>query len=240
MPPLVITRPYKDIPFSPADVPGMLLWYDFSDISSLWQDQLGTIPVTANGQPIGKVDPQSPTSFALTAALGFPTYNSTGQNGLGTVTFNHSGGTQQLRALAIVQSSPFTHFIASTTPFLGARSVVVDQNGCGGNRFVYLISGGQVSVYNGTTLNTTITPNTFRSVTIEADTVTTVWDQTTVDTTGNMGTMGQSVYMLGSECTGNANTAGTIEIGEVIEYSGSLSPTNVTNIQNYLIAKWGA
>lgn len=34
-------------------------WYDPSDLSTLWQDAAGTIPVTANGDPVGRVGDKS-------------------------------------------------------------------------------------------------------------------------------------------------------------------------------------
>lgn len=47
----------KYVPFSPRSVfNGKYgLWYDISDISTLFQDAAGTIPVTAHGQPVGKL-----------------------------------------------------------------------------------------------------------------------------------------------------------------------------------------
>jgi hypothetical protein len=33
---------------------GMLIWLDANDIASLWQDSAGTVPVTANNDPVGR------------------------------------------------------------------------------------------------------------------------------------------------------------------------------------------
>lgn len=43
-------------------------WYDPSDLSSLFQDAAGTTPVTAAGQPVGKVTDKSGNGNHLTAA----------------------------------------------------------------------------------------------------------------------------------------------------------------------------
>ena len=56
----IVLLPVDAPPFSPLDVPNVLFWYDFSDISTLWQDTGATVPVTANGQPIGQVDDKGP------------------------------------------------------------------------------------------------------------------------------------------------------------------------------------
>ena len=34
-------------------------WYDIQDMTTLWQDAAGTIPVTADGDPVGRVDDKS-------------------------------------------------------------------------------------------------------------------------------------------------------------------------------------
>jgi len=46
-------------PFSPLDIPGLRLWLDFADVSTLFQDAARTTPVTADGQAIGGVTDKS-------------------------------------------------------------------------------------------------------------------------------------------------------------------------------------
>lgn len=41
--------------FSPTDIASLLWWYDPSDLSTLFQDSAGTTPVTADGDPVGRV-----------------------------------------------------------------------------------------------------------------------------------------------------------------------------------------
>lgn len=41
-------------------------WYDPSDLSTLWQDAAGTIPVTADGDPVGRVGDKSGNGHHLT------------------------------------------------------------------------------------------------------------------------------------------------------------------------------
>ena len=41
--------------FNPASLPDFRFWYDFSDLTTMWQDAGRTMPVTAAGQPIRSV-----------------------------------------------------------------------------------------------------------------------------------------------------------------------------------------
>lgn len=41
-------------------------WYDPSDLSSMWQDSAGTVPVTAAGQPVGRIADKSGRGNPLT------------------------------------------------------------------------------------------------------------------------------------------------------------------------------
>lgn len=241
--PLVITTPFRTTPFSPLDVPGMRYWFDFNDTSTLFQDVPGTVPVTANGQPVGHVVDKEPGfNDFMRASLGFPTWNSAGQNGLGTVFFQ-AGGVLELLQMqnAVLLPQPLTYFIASTTPAISARSFVTDQFGCGGARFAYYsFASGPVSVFNGVVLPTTLPFSTFRTVTIELNATTTVWNQTAIDTTGNAGPNGQNVLQLGADCNTIANQGPGFHIGEIICYSTPPSASDRLKIQNYLINKWGA
>jgi len=39
----------------PLSLTALRAWYDLSDLSTMFQDSAGTIPVTAHGQPVGKI-----------------------------------------------------------------------------------------------------------------------------------------------------------------------------------------
>lgn len=58
------------IPFNPATdlfVSGQAgAWYDPSDLSHLWQDSAATVPVTAVGQPVGRMDDKSGNGWHVT------------------------------------------------------------------------------------------------------------------------------------------------------------------------------
>lgn len=52
-------------PFSPTDLT-LTGWWDPSDISTLWQDTAGTTPVTADGDPVARIDDKSGNGRNLT------------------------------------------------------------------------------------------------------------------------------------------------------------------------------
>ena len=52
--------------WTPSDLfPGNGAYYDISDISTLYQDAAGTTPVTADGEPVGRVDDLSGNGFHI-------------------------------------------------------------------------------------------------------------------------------------------------------------------------------
>ena len=65
--------------------------FDFSDTSTLWRDEAGTLPVTASGDSILRVDNKGfdGTSLTQSASVSAPTWNSStaGINGLGVGNF---------------------------------------------------------------------------------------------------------------------------------------------------------
>ena len=55
-------------------------WYDPSDLSTLWQDAAGTTPVTADGDPVGKMEDKSGNGNHMTQSVlaERPTYKTAG------------------------------------------------------------------------------------------------------------------------------------------------------------------
>lgn len=57
-----------------------LAWYDPSDLSTLWQDTAGTVPVTASGQSVARIDDKSGNGYHLMqpTAGSRPSYQTSG------------------------------------------------------------------------------------------------------------------------------------------------------------------
>jgi hypothetical protein len=77
-------------PFVPTDVPGLVLWLDASDISTLFQDVLYTVPVVADGNSIAGFQDKSGNVNHMTQAVvaNRPTYKVGIQNALPIVRFD--------------------------------------------------------------------------------------------------------------------------------------------------------
>lgn len=84
--------------FSPSDLSGPIIWIDFSDISTLYQDSAKTTPVASNGDPIGAaVDKFGNGNDVLQAvAADRPTYTTGVKNGLSAA----AGANDYLRSAA--------------------------------------------------------------------------------------------------------------------------------------------
>src|SRR4051812_18026911 len=76
--------------FSPAQI-ASTLWLDPSDIASMSQDSAGATPVTASGQPVGRIMDKSGNGLHFTASgAARPTYTVSG--GYAYLDFSGSNG----------------------------------------------------------------------------------------------------------------------------------------------------
>ena len=68
-----LTSVYGADPGAPGDPTqigsGLRAWWDASDITTLFQDRAGTIPVTANNQPVGLIKDKSPQAYDIWGGL---------------------------------------------------------------------------------------------------------------------------------------------------------------------------
>ncbi|SIO11886.1 hypothetical protein [Vannielia litorea] len=103
-----------DATASPAELSGLLAWYDPSDLSTLFQDAAGTLPVTSAGDPVGLMQDKSGNGrhMSQASAVARPLYQTDGT--LHWLAFNGSnaslsaaafdwGGAQALVMLAITK-----------------------------------------------------------------------------------------------------------------------------------------
>lgn len=111
--------------FSSGQVGG---WYDPSDLSTLFQDTAGTVPVTASGQSVGLIRDKSGNGLHLALNSGTITYNTTGKPKL---VFNGSGYFSRNIALAGTQAA-FAIAIG-----LGAKPAASSRWLCSGNNAAF-------------------------------------------------------------------------------------------------------
>lgn len=55
-------------PFAPPDIAGLMMWLDPSDTATTFQDSAGTVPATANNDPVGRIDDRSAQGNNVTAS----------------------------------------------------------------------------------------------------------------------------------------------------------------------------
>ena len=129
--PLLLTRPRGGAnvvaPFSPLDIAGLVAWYDFSDTTTLFTDSAMTIPVTADGDPIGGVkNKANPGTFDQTQATSTkkPTYKASIFNGLSIARLD---GGDKLASARIYTDDLFT-VIAIVSGAAQQNNAVVSQH----------------------------------------------------------------------------------------------------------------
>lgn len=89
--------------WSPAQLSNLAVWYDPSDIDTLYQDAAGTTPVTASGQPVGRIEDKSGNGHHATAS------------GSARPTYTESGGLKYLAANGTAHNLTITGDISSTS-----------------------------------------------------------------------------------------------------------------------------
>lgn len=155
--------------FTPLSLPSLVAWYDPSDLSTMFQDTAGTVPVTAAGQSVARINDKSGNGRNLLQATGAnqPTLEVDG-NGKRYLDFN---GTTDFMSVAITVSAyPFTLWCAakadadanggavslveSDTSYKAVQKNAVANQWVAVDRNVSLLSSGE-------TVGTNATPHSF-------------------------------------------------------------------------------
>jgi len=100
--------------FTPADVFASSeqgAWYDPSDLSTLFQDSAGTTPVTASGQPVGKMLDRSGNGNHATQAIAAARPIYTEGSGLAWLAFDGVGDFMSVADVSGMRQSIMTFFI---------------------------------------------------------------------------------------------------------------------------------
>lgn len=228
-------------PFSPLDtIP--LLWYDAMDISTLFQNNTKTTPVTADGQAVGAWADKSGNAKDATQAAtewkplyktgvinGYPAILGDGSNDvLATASIAHGIGTGNFYAASVVRPVAVGDY---ETIFSNGSYVPA----------VYVKSSTKYGYYLGAAKNFTTLPlvNTNYLFEIWRDSGTVkgaingVQEATTVADAGDF-TTNQIFRLFGD----NGGGFGNIYIGELI-FIGSYSASVQLQIQSYISGRWG-
>ena len=103
----------------PTTISALVAWYDFSLISTLWQDAARTSPITADAQAIAGVTDRSGSGNHLVeiGATQNPLYKTSIKNGRSVGRWDSSNDVLQLTSVITVVQ--FTIFIVATIPATG-------------------------------------------------------------------------------------------------------------------------
>jgi hypothetical protein len=220
----------------PKTIPGLVGWYDFADITSLFTNTTRTTPVTADGNAIAGVTDKSGTGNHLSQATAGsrPTFKAPIVGSKNGARFD---GGDFLDAAANSYAQPVTIFVAGkqnatnvTNVFVGGVSA--DLNYAGVNSALWQMYAGtaqtastadtswhsHAAVYNGA------------SSTLEVD-------GTTKTIGGTVGTNALNIIRIGGTTTAPTGNL-TGDIGEVLIFNRALSAMERRAVTRYLNFKF--
>jgi len=205
--------------FSPNDVSGLVQWLDFSDITTLYQTEDTSTPVTADGQSIGYCADKSGNSKHATQATAAnrPTYKASQQNGLSIARFAGGGSPDALLSTAETLANMTVFSVLKSG---GTSSLYISTFGTNNNALIQGYVAGKIEWYNS--------PRTI---------------------IGDISTSNfQNIYTaLGSATNGSAWTIGAAislsnpwvgDLGEMLVYNSALSAENIALVVSYIASKW--
>ncbi len=194
-------------PTSPVAT-NLLYWLDPSNLSTLWQDTAGTIPVTATGQPVARIDDLSGNgrNFIQGTAANQPIYGAGMLNGNGMLRFDGVNDRLTYTGATTPQSVMIVGRTISTGQYTG---------GVWGSDAPTADKG--IRIENSTTWRNPGDGNDFTNPALRNG-------ATTYNTT-HLGGYYAARYLNG-------------DVGEVLVYSSALTVAERVANENYLMAKW--
>ena len=215
------------------------VWYDPSDLTTMFQDEAGTVPVTAHGQTVRKLLDKSGNDQHLIG-------NATFQEVAGVRTLFFDGSTNYFTGTADLGSSGNCSMImAVDMRESDSNDWPLNFNGTGTNSFRFFNSAARVALRLRNSLGSNITfygpettePFDMVSVIIDGDNedVTFLYEGETTQTNTSAGTttFGEAVLDLGRRSNGGNIFNGHL-YGLVIT-SGIISDTNREEVEAFLL-----
>jgi hypothetical protein len=225
-------------------------WYDFSDIASLFQDTGRTTVVTTNGQNIkGVTDKSTAGTNHLSEATNFPTYVSSGVNGLSNANFSAHATTLGVNDTASLSLTAGTIFgVAKHTEVTNNVDLFGKSDGSNVEYGIRLGTAGTIynfQIFDGANNDTTATtggdPHNGTQHIATADfnsSAEHIWLNS-----ANLGSNVSTIHVFdGTGRFAIGSIIGGAIIGsycEFIVYNTVLSSGNRASVEAYLKAKWG-
>jgi hypothetical protein len=251
---LVPSRPFNNIPYSlfrPTNLSNCVLWLDGADVSTMFQNTAGTLPVRSTGSTVALWRDKSVSANHASNTTAQPTVLFGAQNGFNVVNFNGAQYLTLSTATLPTGATQCTFFFVTRTTSSGVQvffTYGADPNASGRNPQFYYNTNAllQTDLYGAAAL--TENTNYLNSYVITSCTFTSVnaaWDNGssfsggTTAITLNTGT-GWASIGVGRIPPGNVLAYYlTGQIGEMIVFSRPLSTTERQTVEGYLTWKWG-
>lgn len=222
--------------FSPASIAGLVAWYDFSDLTTLFQDDARTTPVTSDGDPIGGVTDKSGNGYHLSRSTASekPTYKTNSQNGKSVARYDGSDDTLLNGSVPLAQPTTII-FVAKQITWTGedriydageVNTVMAKQTGA--SPIISVNGIASVTPAVGTTFALTVQYNGAAS-----------YAQLNGDAkqTGNTSVASTGISIASNKAAGYEDYS-NIDVMEWLIYSDAVSDANVALLLTYLNTKW--
>lgn len=218
--------------FAPTDIAGLVLWLDFSDISTLYQDAAKTTPVASDGDVIGAAEDKSGggKDHTQTTTATKPTYKTGIQNSL---SIGRADGGDELRTLTNTLNQPMTILAVCMSTVAGADYIFGETTRTG------ISTLNRTAVYAGAFLRSSVdafVPNTYFQPTYVLNGASSILRVNTNQVaSGNLGTSNNTKTSLFSRLGADFWNG---DIGEICIYSSVLSGDDITLWETYANDKW--
>lgn len=239
----------------PTTISGLAAWYDFSDLTTLYQNTIGTTPVTADGQGIARANDKSGNGRnILQGGAGAPVYKTSIRAGRSIARLN--GVDQWLTASSFVHSASggltlfavgaysayvsgnntMAGFLSNATPAI--TTAVLRRTASG--TFAFSSYDGTSAIVSDTETAADTdwhyhsgTRGSGTSLTLRVDGVTS--GSTLGPFTPSTGAI---TFSVGSRASSAADLY-TGDVGEVLLYNVNLDSVDRAAVEAYLATKWG-
>ena len=239
-----LSRAYKRRPKGlPLSIPGLQLWLDASDASTLFQNSNGTTAATADGDPVGYWADKSGNGRNATQSDGTkkPALKIGIQNGRSTVLFD---GTSDVLNFSFAQSYGYAWFVYIYTG--SSQYATLLSRNIGPGLYATLNYNAQPGIYwykggagsddvVSSSVNVTAAKNVRFSFLSATESV------VINETTTNSKTLSSSPLGNWSNVGAPASTNQAYKghICEIVIASDSVTNTDITTMNAYLMQKWG-
>jgi hypothetical protein len=232
--------------FVPTDIAGLTGWFDFSDVSTLFQDVAMTTVITTDGQEILAAENQAATpGYHLTQATTGPLYQTAVQNSLSVAEFNGTDSTLAASASILADAARTFILVLQKNGAVGAGSKTAwslhanaqfytnSATHATGWNFFSGTGGAEITNVVPTATNWNIAVlrlNSAASLDIFAN------GGTATNTNPHDDISTATAMSVGTVVGGTQDV--DIDVGEILVYDSALATADLNTVGSYLGTKW--